>query len=201
MSIDRNARSLERGAVKHKTVTLAAPAAEPVEMAEIERALDEVGKAERAYESAVIHNQKTPRIVRRSNEARMNLLSLITRALAARPVVPDALKYPAFSHYAPPVPQAREMGRVDGWNECRAAMLAAPKPAAGVPGWQPIESAPTTGEFLVWLPNTKAPVQPSRRNAERSIWIIGAQFEFDFRAEDKPTHWMPLPAPPAQETK
>lgn len=60
--------------------------------------------------------------------------------------------------------------------------------------WQPIETAPEHGEFLVYMPD-----EP-RRKTQAAEWhpnvkVIGNHFAFDLT---KPTHWMPLPEPPQQ---
>ena len=57
--------------------------------------------------------------------------------------------------------------------------------------WQPIETAPENGEFLVYLPNERMKVQSVLWHP--NVKIIGSQFAFD---TSKPTHWMPLPEPP-----
>lgn len=58
--------------------------------------------------------------------------------------------------------------------------------------WQPIETAPEHGQFLVYMP------EEPRRKIQAAEWhpnvkVIGNHFAFDLT---KPTHWMPLPDPP-----
>ena len=59
--------------------------------------------------------------------------------------------------------------------------------------WQPIETAPSEGDFLAYVPNSIA----------GPILIVEADMgEFWHMAGDdtetvKPTHWMPLPPPPS----
>lgn len=58
--------------------------------------------------------------------------------------------------------------------------------------WQPIDTAPKTGQFLVYMPTHKRqPIQVAdwHPNAQ----VIGNAFAFDM---PPPTHWMPLPPPP-----
>lgn len=62
-----------------------------------------------------------------------------------------------------------------------------------VRGWQPIETAPEDGLFLVYMPN-----EPPHSMFQVARWhpnakVIGHVFAFDLT---KPTHWMPLPSPP-----
>lgn len=61
-----------------------------------------------------------------------------------------------------------------------------------VPAWQPIETAPKGGQFLVYLPDEHRKFQVMYRNG-RMAAVIGGAFAFDMT---KPTHWMPLPTPP-----
>lgn len=59
--------------------------------------------------------------------------------------------------------------------------------------WQPIETAPRDGVFLVYL---ESALTGSRVHCARwhpNVKTIGTVFHFD---APKPTHWMPLPAPP-----
>jgi hypothetical protein len=70
-----------------------------------------------------------------------------------------------------------------------------------IPEWQPIETAPKDGTFLVWL---SEPMCGSRVHAARyhpNVNTIGNGFLFD---APQPIYWMPLPKPPlaaAKETK
>lgn len=63
--------------------------------------------------------------------------------------------------------------------------------------WQPIETAPEYGEFLVYMPD-----EP-RRKIQAASWhpnvkVIGDHFDYD---RTRPTHWMPLPDPPTENGK
>jgi hypothetical protein len=60
--------------------------------------------------------------------------------------------------------------------------------------WQPIETAPKEGEYLVYMPAERHPIQVARYHP--NVKVIGNVFAFDL---SPPTHWMPLPAPPTQE--
>lgn len=68
------------------------------------------------------------------------------------------------------------------------AALAQPEPVAG---WRPIETAPTVGEFLVYMPDEIQKMQTAR--FRENVKVIGGHFAFDLT---KPTHWMPLPPAP-----
>jgi len=57
--------------------------------------------------------------------------------------------------------------------------------------WQPIETAPAEGEFLVYMPEERNTFQVMRKHP--NVSIIGNVFAFDLT---KPTHWMPLPPAP-----
>ena len=61
--------------------------------------------------------------------------------------------------------------------------------------WQPIETAPKEGAFIVWLDAVDG-VMHSRvavMSVHPNINVINGQFTFDM---PNPTHWMPLPTPP-----
>lgn len=58
--------------------------------------------------------------------------------------------------------------------------------------WQPIETAPEHGQFLVYMPDEPFnKIQAATFHANYKV--IGNHFAFDLT---KPTHWMPLPDPP-----
>lgn len=63
-----------------------------------------------------------------------------------------------------------------------------------VPGWLPIESVPEDGNFLVYMPEERRKYQTMYKH--KQISIIGNAFSFDLSA---PSHWMPLPAAPANK--
>lgn len=62
--------------------------------------------------------------------------------------------------------------------------------------WQPIETAPESGRFLVYMPDG-ALHQIQAAHYEPNFKIIGDHFAYE---QSKPTHWMPLPDPPEEET-
>jgi hypothetical protein len=57
--------------------------------------------------------------------------------------------------------------------------------------WKPIETAPETGTFLVYMPEGEPCIQVGVWHP--NIKSIGNHFLLDMW---KPTHWMPLPKPP-----
>ena len=58
--------------------------------------------------------------------------------------------------------------------------------------WQPIETAPKNGIFLVYMPtDTRLPIQTAKWSP--TIKVVGGVFSFD---AEPITHWMPLPPPP-----
>jgi hypothetical protein len=61
-----------------------------------------------------------------------------------------------------------------------------------VHGWQPFDTAPKVGAFLVYLPSELSRKYQVMYRTERTV-IIGGAFAFDM---SKPTLWMPLPEPP-----
>lgn len=67
------------------------------------------------------------------------------------------------------------------------------------PVWQPIESAPKSGEtLLLWESG-----DPECGHWSTSVWVTkgGAWISYESRSdtlEIEPTHWMPLPKPPTQ---
>ncbi|MDE2096351.1 MAG: DUF551 domain-containing protein [Patescibacteria group bacterium] len=64
--------------------------------------------------------------------------------------------------------------------------------------WQPIETAPESGSFLVWAPGKIGGSQYAVCNKRREgLCIIDGHFAWDM---PKPTHWRPLPEPPSSGT-
>lgn len=71
-----------------------------------------------------------------------------------------------------------------------------------VPQWQPIETAPKAGsEVFMVTGMTEQPcvVTRSAKNWRETGYPFAAYHTGVVFAEDKFTHWMPLPTPPAQE--
>jgi hypothetical protein len=86
---------------------------------------------------------------------------------------------------------------------------------AGVPQWQPIETAPNKGQpFLAWYPQVRldeddnltdetfggaaAIIAVENGQWEEPEWLTahGSYYMEDWCFAEIPTHWMPLPAPP-----
>jgi len=68
--------------------------------------------------------------------------------------------------------------------------------------WQPIETAPKVGEFLVFAPtvNGKRPYSAGNSNVSvmfrhPNMSLIDAHFHYDMPS---PIYWQPLPAPPTE---
>jgi hypothetical protein len=80
-------------------------------------------------------------------------------------------------------------------EEWLGALRAQPQAAEKVVAqWQPIETAPKDGEFLVYMPEERTKFQVARFH--QNVKIIGNTFAFDLT---EPTHWMPLPASPTTQ--
>ena len=64
--------------------------------------------------------------------------------------------------------------------------------------WQPIDSAPTDGTFLVWLsePHKVMNSRVGVMMAHPNVKFINGMFHFDVPPA---THWMPLPPEPTDE--
>lgn len=62
--------------------------------------------------------------------------------------------------------------------------------------WQLISTAPKDGTFLVWLsePHKTMDTNVGVMMRHPNVTFINGLFAFDL---PEPTHWMPLPAPPA----
>ena len=70
--------------------------------------------------------------------------------------------------------------------------------------WQPIESAPRHGVFLVWIPSTRLP-WPAYTHRDDKPWRIHSNAHGSLNVPDPYTgrvltasHWMPMPDPPSQ---
>ncbi len=61
------------------------------------------------------------------------------------------------------------------------------------PAWQPIETAPPKTYLLLWI-------EPKESGAFTPYVGIMAVSHWPDNSTAKPTHWMPLPSPPAQAT-
>ena len=69
--------------------------------------------------------------------------------------------------------------------------------------WQIIDTAPRDGrEVFLWVPIESGPMEGSTK---ASLCIVVASWSdalrdwnSDFIGEEEPTHWMPLPPPPAE---
>lgn len=59
--------------------------------------------------------------------------------------------------------------------------------------WQPIETAPKTGAFLVWLEEPMLGSNVQVMNRKPNFATVGSIFASD---APKATHWQPLPEPP-----
>ena len=118
------------------------------------------------------------------------------------PVVPDELPVHAIAPYSG---AEYEAGYRDGWNACRAAMLAAAPQSPGsepttVPGtWIPVnERLPEAGGDMIVF--TDGIVMSGVSYAKKKGFYIQALEYDDDEPVDSVTHWMPLPAAP-QEVK
>ena len=70
--------------------------------------------------------------------------------------------------------------------------------------WQPIETAPRNGKFLVWIPSTNLP-WPAYAHRDDKPWRIYSNAHGPLNVPDPYTkrvltasHWAPLPYPPSQ---
>lgn len=94
-----------------------------------------------------------------------------------------------------------QAGKIDGWNACRAAMLAAALQSPGsepatVPGtWIPVsERMPEAGGDMIVF--TDGIVMSGVSYAKKKGFYIQALEYDDDEPVDSVTHWMPLPAGP-----
>jgi len=79
-------------------------------------------------------------------------------------------------------------------------MIAATRREGGEMEWQPIESAPKDGTWIFgYWPSMSITDYPAvifaDDHSNHDIWYMPSNFEFGCVY---PTHWMPLPAPPAR---
>lgn len=96
-------------------------------------------------------------------------------------------------------PDARQ-GLADVLREAAAALATALQSISGAEGWQPIESAPKDGTLLIgFVPNSALyEVIFIRRWPDDDFWMHDMANEA-VAMDVEPTHWMPLPPPPAAE--
>jgi hypothetical protein len=102
----------------------------------------------------------------------------------------------------------RRLDYVGNFTEADARLIAACNPetmrallseldrlrsASRQEGWQPIETAPENGTFLVFMPEEHTQMQVAKWHP--NVKTIGNSFAFDL---SDPTHWHPLPAAPHQ---
>lgn len=68
--------------------------------------------------------------------------------------------------------------------------------------WQPIETAPQDGTTQIWAYNGEQQRMQWAEGEDYALWIYSEEIMSDICPDpDQPTHWMPLPSPPAaQET-
>ncbi|MDQ0506001.1 hypothetical protein QOZ94_002805 [Xanthobacter agilis] len=80
---------------------------------------------------------------------------------------------------------------------------------SAVSGWQPIATAPKDGTtVLLWAVSRVVPGRWSEETyakRPRPLWVTlsGAHglLGISWDRDNQPTHWMPLPSPPAEDTK
>ena len=60
--------------------------------------------------------------------------------------------------------------------------------------WQPIDSAPTDTEILVYTRQWGVIV--ARHSEEHETWFSRMQVPVTLGEDEMPTHWRPVPAPP-----
>ena len=82
-------------------------------------------------------------------------------------------------------------GDIIGWRY--ADTQPAPEAVVPVSGWQPIETAPSEGVFLVYLEKEMLSSRVHSTRWRSNVKVIGGLLHFEC---PKPTHWMPLPNPP-----
>lgn len=64
------------------------------------------------------------------------------------------------------------------------------------PQWKPMDTAPETGVFLVYMPAEREKDRIQVAKWHPNVKVIGGCFAFDRKPA---THWMPLPAEPEGE--
>lgn len=82
-------------------------------------------------------------------------------------------------------------------DACQAALEVISE--AKAEGWQPIETAPKDGQCLLWVDTDDGgEVMKLPRDSDGN-WLYESEPMFTYSFYLKPTHWQPLPAPPAQK--
>ena len=135
---------------------------------------------------------------------------------ASRAEMGDVLLYRSVTPAPVSVPDAMEMdddfdsafehGKAVGWNAYRAAMLQSFGNSEQLnspviqDGWVAcVERMPSAGEqVLAYLPDAPESNDPLIKMA---TYVGGSAHGHGFDCYCKPTHWMPLPAAPQQESK
>jgi hypothetical protein len=80
------------------------------------------------------------------------------------------------------------------WCSRSGQCLAASSPPERSEGWQPIDSAPKDGRFVLLFSACRAP--RFAQNVGKWRDTHGEWYSLDMQVVIDPTHWMPLPAPP-----
>lgn len=87
------------------------------------------------------------------------------------------------------------MGAIADWLD------SLPAPASDARGWQPIaEAPPDTLLWTLWDGMNRRTNEPARHYHAAALQD-GEWIDDQGEAIDTPTHWRPLPAPPADEAK
>jgi hypothetical protein len=89
--------------------------------------------------------------------------------------------------------------------EAGQTRLETPSPSSQLVGWRPIETAPKDGTpvlvgheqavFSAWWEK-----DGTQTNTNHPGWVDGTTNSYEEYTTYEPTHWMPLPAPPATAT-
>jgi hypothetical protein len=90
---------------------------------------------------------------------------------------------------------------LDGWRDLATRILSVPGEGhgTGVVGWQPIETAPRDGTRVDLWTNYGERVADAKWDKDGwREWSLGGFDSMEWvRLDGTPTHWMPLPPPPA----
>ena len=77
-----------------------------------------------------------------------------------------------------------------------AALASLPDDVSEDP-WQPIETAPKDGQYLLWIATDDGGEIMKLERDHSGNWIYQGEPTFCASFYFEPTYWMPLPAPPA----